>query len=240
MSFISTVIHHGRFGAALAQAWIPSNPQADVLCAETVFSRSNRRGVSATGDTTCLLAMATPDLLFLQRICESQCYQRVLAAFLFERYLVVTPVFTKGNSCAECFQRRFVSQPPFPYKVEATEALVMLAGVDSGHEHIGYTSMMVEAALALANSQLQTNSRRCVLIDMAGTAHQSARLVGLHGCQCRCIAGASLVGPARFTAFQHELSDRFGDDGFVSTQSYVAAADSVFQKEAASWSVLPA
>lgn len=197
----SILIQHGRFGEAVHELMAREHAACE---SQDASGWANAVRPVAPG-TRVLVALGTPDIPLLQRVCESYREARVVGVFLFERYLVVTPVFGPGQTCCECFLRRFLSQPPYPYTVEASEALVNLAGVQSGHESLGFTAMTVRTALELAYSQWDGDSERCVLVDMTGTAHQSARLVALHGCVCRLARGASLASPDRFVNFQKEL-----------------------------------
>lgn len=203
MSF-THLIHHGHFGADVAKRLLAETPNCVALPAEPLNTAAALNS-AALGDSRVLLAMATPDLPYLERVCQHNPAASVVAAFLFERYLVITPLFGKGQACASCFRRRFQAQPPFPYTVEASEALISLAGIDSGHDCLAYPAMAVRLTLAQCQLQLSERAARCQLIDLAGTVHQSARLQAIHGCSCRQLQGTSLAHRNRFIHFQQEL-----------------------------------
>ncbi|WLI88120.1 hypothetical protein Q4S45_15420 [Massilia sp. R2A-15] len=195
----SLLIHHGCFGAAVHKLLASESDVIDARAAdhwppgEAPLSR----------DSEVLVAMGSPDMHFLKRVCELYPSARVCGVFLFERFLVISPVFGAGQPCCDCFLRRFTSHPPFPYTVEATEAIVSLAGIASGHEYLGFPPMAVRIAREMASAQFQTSSHHCSLVDLANTHHQSVRLVPLHGCACR---RGSIAHAGRFVRFRKELA----------------------------------
>lgn len=184
------LLHSGNFGEALR-----------ALCeAEGDAVRASRTAERTQGAGAVWLVMGQADLRMVERAAESATGPTV-AAFLFARYLVVTPCFHDTSVCARCFRRRFLSRPPPGVSTEAALALTMHADLDSGFDSPAYAPALPAIARLLLKRQTDARAQSAILIDQAGLQHRHAPLVAVHGCECR----GERPARNRFTAFHSEL-----------------------------------
>ncbi|MFY8135628.1 MAG: hypothetical protein ACOVKS_11550, partial [Aquimonas sp.] len=92
--------------------------------------------IDGHGPELALHLSAAPDLHLLEELQTR--HSRVIGAFLFERYAVITPLLEDASACARCFRRRFVSAPPPPYSVEFCESVIANSERDPQFEYAGF------------------------------------------------------------------------------------------------------
>jgi hypothetical protein len=202
---LSKIFYLGSFGKAVAEA-----------AAHRIAGPSATIPIEAASPTSALLAnvaafavvVSEPDVFSLEAIALAAGTRVWLAAFPFERHIVVTPIFSIGTTCARCFVRRWLCQPPPGYGGETVLAISTLC-----HEHsIGGYRNLSPLAPALAATLLSTSwksqSDSVVCLDTAALQVESNRIRPLHGCGCRCNRPR---GSARFATFGPSLSAVIGD-----------------------------
>lgn len=159
--------------------------------------------IQGHGPELALHLSAAPDLHALEHLQAR--HSRVVGAFLFERYAVITPLLEDASACASCFRRRFVSAPPPPYSVEFCESVIANSERDPQFEYEGFLSSTARLVAELVLKSLATPQTGATVIDQFGAQHQGAPLLAVHGCRCRRVSGRSQAGPDRFT--RHLLGD---------------------------------
>jgi hypothetical protein len=196
---LSKIYYRGSFGKATAEAAaIKLGDQSGVISAES----ENLTSTDLTDVAAFAVVLSDPDVFFLEAVALAAGTRPWLAAFPFERHIVVTPVFFIGRSCAYCFVRRWLGQPPAGYQGEVVLAIATLS---RDHSLGGYRNLSPLAAPLAAQLLAMGWVRQCrsaMVFDTAGLHVESADIRPLHGCRCR---SNGLVGSDRFAKFGNAL-----------------------------------
>ena len=197
---LSDIYYEGSLGLSAANAAAALLPNAHsprdlgTLLADRLDSAMTRFAVF----------LSAPRLSVLERIGAAAHAVPWMAAFPFERHLVVTPLFTPGAACARCFVRRWISQPPDGYQHETVHAIVGLLRDNPHVEYRNPSPLAASLAARLLIDGLRRSSPNATCFDTAGASLQSAPIRPLHGCSCRAL---SIAHADRFARFGESFND---------------------------------
>lgn len=205
---MSTLIHSGEFGLALANALAAALARRQPGEAATLLDARQCPGApgSLEGQVFALFSSLRLDLM--QALAGALAPAASLfCGFAFERHVLLAPPCSAQGVCAQCFARRLLSQPPEPYSAETLFFLSRLAATVDTLAFRGYHPGLVDLAaqLCLLQADGQFAPTTSILIDSAGVGIYSSQIMPLHGCTCRSPGRSTCAGPQRFAAFGKEL-----------------------------------
>lgn len=202
---LSRIFHLGSFGKAVAEA------AASRIAGPSVtipIEAGSPTSAALTNVAAFAVTLSEPDLFSLEAVGLAAGSRVWLAAFPFEKHIVVTPIFSIGTTCARCFVRRWLCQPPPGYGGETVLAMSTLCHEHSigGYRNLSPLAPALAAILLTTNWKSQSNSVVC--FDTAALHVESNRIRPLHGCSCR---SNRLGGIGRFATFGPGLAAVLGD-----------------------------
>jgi len=197
---LSKIYHAGDFGWSAAACAVGALPYPCKLVP------ADPEGLSpniVTDEAPFAVFLSHPGLFSLESIGAAAGTGSWIAAFPFERHVVVTPVFAPGHACVRCFVKRWLCQPPSGYHGELVLAISTLCRDHSISEYRNLSPLAAPlAAKFLAMSSAQ-DTRSAICCDTAGLHIESAKIRALHGCRCR---SGRCLGNMRFATFGENLS----------------------------------
>jgi hypothetical protein len=201
------IYHAGDFGRSAAACAAAALPYPCELVP------ADREGLSpniVTDEAPFAVFLSHPNPFALERIGAAAGTKSWIAAFPFERHVVVTPVFAPGHACAPCFVKRWLCQPPAGYHGELVLAISTLCNNHAIREYRNLSPLAAPLAAKVLLLSSAQGTRSAICCDTAGLHIESAKIRPLHGCRCR---SAPRLGNMRFATFGENLSTMLQEIG---------------------------
>lgn len=205
---IKTVFFKGKFGRGVVDA-LGAGTESRKECHMDAFGWQICEIHPGIGESDGMaVVLSGPDIGQLLKLEERMSGRTWLAAFPFERHIVVTPVFGLRRTCVRCFVRRWMSQPPEGYHPEVVSAIVTMVSTTPSFEYTNLSPLAPDlSASAMADSAAR-NASHALCLDQAGEAVMSTTLRPLHGCVCRGKGDGDASRFGRFDDALHALVSR--------------------------------